>query len=74
MAPQLVILDKVYEAPDYICADKKKTSSSSLRSRADEEDASSAKEEPKLKDSAETVHDWLGRITDRPLSKSFSSV
>ena len=53
-------IDQAYEALEYICADKQKKSSSSLRARADEEDGSAAKDPARLKAAAKTVHEWVG--------------
>ena len=51
-------IDKVYESLDYVCAERKKKGTSSLRARVDD-DVSEPKSETKLQDSAKIVYDWL---------------
>ena len=51
-------IDKVYDALDYVCAERKKKGASSLRARVDD-DVSEPKSETKLQDSAKIVYEWL---------------
>ena len=51
-------IDKVYDALDYVCAERKKKGTSSLRARV-EDDVSEPKSETKLQDSAKIVYEWL---------------
>ena len=53
-------IDKVYDALDYVCTERKKKGASSLRARVGvEDDVSEPKSETKLQDSAKIVYEWL---------------